>query len=246
MKQLQIAVCDDERFARDTIASAVMSIFQEQQIRTEIQCFASAAELLEYCGTQTPDLLFLDIEMPEMNGLKLGRRMHELSEEVEIIYVSNREDAVFQALKVHPFGFVRKGNFMKDLQDITRAYIAHLNKKWNEKKVVVMTSQGYESFKASDIRYFEGSGTYQRMFVKGKDTPIQIRSRMMNLEKELEEEGFLRIHKGYLVNFQYISRISATEVLMDQKEVLPISRGKGQELKSRFLKLSREHGNMLF
>lgn len=246
MKNIRIAVCDDERFARDTVASAVKSIFEEHKIQTEIQIFFSAMELADYCSTHVFDLIYLDIEMPEMNGIKLGKLLRESSYSTDIIYVSNREDTVFQALKIQPFGFVRKGYFMKDLQDVTSSYISCLNKRQNEKKIVVITSEGYQNIPFSLIRYFEGSGTYQLMYIKNKKVPLQIRSRMVNLEKELEPEGFLRIHKGYLVNFLYISRISATEVIMDQNEMLPISRGKGQKLKSRFLTLARENGDMLF
>lgn len=246
MEKFQIAVCDDERFACDTIASAAKSIFENNKIPMEMHVFLSPAELVDYSVHHVLDLIYLDIEMSEINGIELGRRLRELSTSPDIIYVSNREDMVFQALKVRPFGFVRKRYFMKDLQDVTNAYILQMNKKKNEKKIIVMTGEGYQNIPVSMIRYFEGSGTYQMMYVKGEDAPIQIRSRMMNLEEELEPEGFLRIHKGYLVNYQYIVKINAAEVIMDQKEILPVSRRQGQKLKLRYLELSRENGKMLF
>lgn len=246
MEKFLIAVCDDERFACDTIAGAVKKVFEYNKIPTEIHAFLSPEEFMDYSAHHVPDLIYLDIEMSEINGIMLGRRLRGLPVSPDIIYVSNREDMVFQALKVQPFGFVRKGHFMKDLQDITIAYILQMNKKKNEKKVIVMTGEGYQNVPVSMIRYFEGSGTYQMMHVNGEDASIQIRSRMMNLEQELESEGFLRIHKGYLVNYQYIVKINATEVVLDQNEILPVSRRQGQKLKQRYLELSRENRNMLF
>ncbi len=246
MSKVQIAVCDDESFSRETVEAAVRQIFAEENIETEIHRFEAPKKLADYNKIGEMDLIYLDIEMPEINGIKLGRILKEKSQRTEIIYVSNREDTVFQALRIQPLGFVRKNHFMKDIKDITSMYIRQYQKKQEERKLIVKEGEGFRSISMSTIRYIEGSGTYQYVNVSDQDEPIRIRSRMGTLETELSEEGFLRIHKGYLVNYQYIDRITAAQVILDQGEELPISRGQGSKIKTRFLELSRENGQMLF
>ena len=72
--------------------------------------------------------------------------------------------------------------------------------------------------------------------------PVVVHRKMQDLEEELSSEGFLRIHKGYLVNYDYIRLIGDTCVLLTNGERIPISRRKIQETKQQFLKLMRTQG----
>lgn len=246
MEQIRIAVCDDSRIAVDTASAAAESILREAGLRADTARFTKPAELLRHCEREVVELVLLDIEMPGLDGIELGRALKAREPAPEIIYISNREDKVFAALHIHPFGFVRKGRFMKDMEDVLSSYAAQRKKRRREKKIVVSTPDGQTGVALASIRYFEGSGTYQRMFLDGRDQPIRISSRMKLLEEELAPEGFLRIHKGYMVNHAYIANIRTGEVILDDGTVLPIRRGGTQEIRSAYLALQRENGTMLF
>ena len=246
MKQLKIAICDDERFAVDSVSGALEGLLRELGVRAEVVRFTSPKALLEHCEQEAPALAFLDIEMTGMDGIRLGEALKERFPEVDLIYVSNREDQVFNALRNRPFGFIRKKKFGKDLQDVMTAYLNQLRAQSEEKKLVVTTQQGRINVPVAAITYFEGGGTYQYLHLTGREEPIRVTSRMQKLEEELIPAGFLRIHKGYLVNFSYIERIGVGEVILSTGDCLPISRSKAQKVKSDFLALSREHGAMLF
>lgn len=246
MTQIKIAICDDSRIAVDTAAAAAESILREAGLRADIARFTRPAELMRYCETELVELVLLDIEMPGLDGIQLGHALKAREPAPEIIYISNREDKVFAALHIHPFGFVRKGQFMKDMEDVLGAYAVQRSKRLQGKKIVVVTPDGQTGVALTSIRYFEGSGTYQQMFLTGRDEPIRISSRMKLLEEELAPEGFLRIHKGYLVNYAYIASIRTGEVLLDDGTSLPIRRGGTMEIRSAYLALERENGTMLF
>ena len=121
MEQIKIAVCDDKRIAVDT-AAAAESILREAGLRVEIARFTKPPELLRHCEREMVDLVLLDIEMPGLDGIELGRVLKAQEPALEIIYISNREDKVFAALHIHPFGFVRiyKGYL------VNHAYIASI------------------------------------------------------------------------------------------------------------------------
>lgn len=246
MEEVKIVICDDSRIAVDTIAGAVRSVFDEKQIPIGIRQFTDARELMEFCRTNLADLALLDIEMPGINGIELGKIIRDSKAISEIIYISNREDQVFSALQVHPFGFIRKSHFMKDAEDILGSWADLCKKKQDENQLVVVTEDGYRNIDISEITYFEGSGAYQQMFLNGKDESVRITSRMKILEEQLSETGFLRIHKGFMVNCAYISSIKTGTVIMKNGVSLPISRGKTPEIKSLYLTYCRENGVMLF
>ena len=243
---LKIAYCDDDKTSLNAIAGAVMSILQQQEIPAQAEKYISPLELLDCCQRMQLDLVFLDIEMPGLDGIELGQKLREVTAATEIIYVSHREDCVFNALQVHPFGFVRKSHFLKDIEDVMRSYLTMLDKRRTEKNVVVQTQSGYLRVPISRVLYFEGGGTYQHMFVADRAEPVRVTSRMQKLEEELTPHGFLRVHKGYLVNFDAIDRFSGDELLLTNGISVPISRSKAREVKEKYLQLSRENGVMLF
>lgn len=246
MENIRIALCDDNHLAADTIAASVRSFFADKNLATQIHTFQKPKELLDFCERSAVDLVLLDIEMPELDGIRLGQILKEKDLAPEIIYISNREDQVFSALHVHPFGFVRKSCFLKDLEDILTSYMTLRVQKEDTQKILVTTPSGRCSIELDKIQYFEGDGTYQTIVLADDKPALKIASRMKTLQENLEEQGFLRIHKGYLVNYRYIGSIRTGEVVLKSGKSLPISRGKTQEMRDRYLKLCRENGMMLF
>ena len=82
--------------------------------------------------------------------------------------------------------------------------------------------------------------------MEGHTEPVRITSRMQKLEEELTPHGFLRVHKGYLVNFSAIDRFGGDELVLTSGTSIPISRSKVREVREKYLQLSRENGVMLF
>jgi DNA-binding LytR/AlgR family response regulator len=81
----------------------------------------------------------------------------------------------------------------------------------------------------------EGSGNYQMLYLEGETEPAEVKMTMDLLESLTQPHGFLRIHKGYLVNFNYIQRIETGKLTLDDGKELPISRSKMEEVKRKFL-----------
>lgn len=246
MDPLKVVICDDSCIAVATIVGAVKSVFSMKGMKVETIELTQPKDLPSVCRKSIVDLVLLDIEMPGLDGITLGKTLRENNLAPEIIYISNREDKVFSALQVHPFGFIRKSNFMKDIEDILVSWIEARKKQNENHKIVVVTAEGYKSVEISNIIYFEGSGTYQQMVMEGREEPIRITSRMKILEEQLGQQGFLRIHKGFLVNYSFIGGIRTGEIILKNGKSLPISRGKTSEIKTAYLSYCREMGMMLF
>lgn len=245
MIRWNIAICDDEKVALELLGSSLRGALRTRNVDASIETFSRPRELLLRMQTTSFDLLFLDIEMPGMTGLELAQRLRREGNLIDIIYISNREDLVFDALRTNPRGFIRKNRLIQDVSGVIDTYMAY--KKANEQpKTLIVRERDQVMYLAIDkLQYIEGSGKTQMTHVLGKDAPMELHKSMQELEKELTLQGFLRIHKGYLLNYRFIRRIGDNEVSLTSGEMLPISRRKYQEIRDAYMELMQNDGGVM-
>ena len=235
---IKIALCDNDGKALPVIAGAVDSAFRAQGMRIQICKFKSGSELMAAMEETTFQLILLDIDMPKMDGITVAKKIREqYGSEVEITFVSECEDRVFDALLTQPLGFVRKSNFLNDIAALVRLYQKKCSESQSGKTVEFATKSGLLRLKSSQIRYIEGSRNTQLLYLSAREEPTEIRMTMEKLEEMLESDGFIRIHKGYLVNFQFVQRIHSNQVTLQDGIILPIGRSKMEEVKRKYISL---------
>lgn len=120
--KIKIALCDDDARALPVIAGAAESSFRAQGIQAEIQRFSSGEALLKAMEETHFQLLLLDIEMPGMDGIAIGKALREREDSTKIVYVSEAESRVFESFQVQPLGFVHKSNFLNDIAAVVELY----------------------------------------------------------------------------------------------------------------------------
>ena len=138
---------------------------------------------------------------------------------------------------MQPFGFVRKSNFLNDIAAVVELYIKTAQREEKDDYLEFTTRTGVLALKTKQIRYFEGSRNYQLLYMEKKSEPVEIKMTMEKLEAITEPFGFIRVHKGYLVNYIFIQHISATEVTLSDGTRIPIGRSKTPEVKVKYLSL---------
>lgn len=246
MQKLYIAVCDDDMTAREMISGSLKGIFAQHGVQVQIENYGSADSLEADMSQKVFDLLLLDIDMPGTDGITFAERLRAQNNTVEIIYISNREDRVFDSLRSMPTGFIRKSRFLQDTSEIVALYLKNREGRTKRPKLVLHTQTGMESVQLDQIVYIEGVGKYQSITLKQQPEPIRVRRSMQEMEEELLPYGFLRVHKGYLVNYRCIRRIEENDLLLTTGQLLPISRRKLGEIKEQYLSLMQNENNMLF
>ena len=139
--------------------------------------------------------------MPKISGIDLAKALRKSDKPIDIIFVSNREDKVFDTFAVRPFGFIRKNNFTHDLNDTLRAYIN--TKVISDSQVVLKTANNSvtRTVRVSDIVYIE-SFRYKQYVYTSDGEQIDIHMTMKELESKLEEFDIIRVYQGYLVNLK--------------------------------------------
>ena len=245
MIRWNIAICDDERAALELLGSSVRGALQARNVDASIETFTRPRDLLLRMQKVSFDLLFLDIEMPGMTGLELAQRLRREGNLIDIIYISNREDLVFDALRTNPRGFIRKTRLIQDVSGVIGTYLAYRKADSQPKTLILQDREQTTYIPIDKLQYIEGSGKTQMAHIVGKEQPTELHKSMQELEEELTPQGFLRIHKGYLLNYRFIRRIGDNEVTLTNDEKLPISRRKYQEIRDAYMELMQNDGGVM-
>jgi len=248
MKNLKIAVCDDDKMILQVIENTIKGVFEQRGKAVTTQKFSDLRELARLMPHEDFDLLFLDIDMAgkSPDGIEFGKALRERKYAVEIIYISNREDRVFDSFAVHPFGFIRKNSFLTDISNVIEAYLKYIDNSDVGGTLVLTTDKGRLSLSYNEVVYIECLGKGQYIRIKDREEKVMIRATMDKLAADLEPYGFVRTHKSYIVNCRYIRVIDKNEVSLTTGDVALVSRSRVHELRETYLKYLASHGSNTF
>ena len=248
MDNVNYAICDDEEIILEAVYDRVSTLFKRSGLSAMGAKFHDPVELKDRIlkkSAQALDLVFLDIDMPGLDGIELGKIIKENSPNTEIIFVSNRYEKVFDTFDIHPFGFVRKNNFSTDIGNAIKAYI---NARGSAKSYFVVQQENNSvtrKLPVNDIVYVESMKNHQMINMVNGEV-VDVRMTMDDLEQKLAEHDILRVHKGYLVNLRYITRIEPSGIELSTGVNVSVSRRRISEIKTELLKYLRKTGALIF
>lgn len=226
----RIAICDDEQNQIEYITSIVASWSAHEGHSCEMRTFASAeAFLFEYEEYKVYDILLLDVEMKNINGIELAKRIRKDNNRAEIIFITSHFEFVGEGYEVDALHYLIKPISAEKLtQVLTKA----AEKISVEPPSVVIFCEG-ETVKLyeADIRYVESFLHY--IVIHAKDKEYKIKENISVFENRVSDD-FYRIHRSYLVSLKHITRISRTSVNIGNTE-LPLSRGKYNDINRAFI-----------
>lgn len=226
----RIAICDDEQNQIEYITSIVASWSAHEGHGCEIRTFASAeAFLFEYEEDKAYDILLLDVEMKNINGIELAKRIRKDNNRAEIIFITSHFEFVGEGYEVDALHYLIKPISAEKLTQVLTKAAEKLSV---EPPSVVISCEG-ETVKLyeSDILYVESFLHY--IVIHTKDNEYKIKENISVFENKVSDV-FYRIHRSYLVSLKYITRISRTSVNIGNTE-LPLSRGKYDNINRAFI-----------
>ena len=227
---MKIAVCDDESKILEEITAFIGKEFSF----CKVQSFLDGKEFLT-SSDERPDVLLVDIDMPGMSGMDVASELASEKAQTLIVFVTAHDELVYDSFKYHPFAFVRK----KFLEEELRGVLADCQKEieGRNKRFVFQNASKMVNLAQREILYFEGQANY--LAIHTVDGEYRMRSTMTAVENELENCGFLRIHKGFLVNLEHVRILKTEELELDNGEVLPIGKSYSDSAKKSILRFMR-------
>jgi DNA-binding LytR/AlgR family response regulator len=236
MSEIRVAVCDDEDIYADKIAKITACFFETCNIDFHIEKFSSGGNLLLYNRTAKFDLILLDIDMPDISGIESAEKIRSINEDIPIVFITNLDNFVFEAIKFAPFRFIRKKFLAEEMAEMLAAFRLKFS---NNSVYLDVFDENERNFRlrAIEIVYFESFG--HSIVIHHPKGVFSAKTTMNELEKEYKHLGFLRIHKSFLVNFRYIYEIADGCAVLDDKTKLTISRYRQKDTRNEFLSRTR-------
>ncbi len=244
---MKVIIIDDEARARKSIADLLKFSPQDISLVAEAESVASGFAVIT---THKPDLIFLDINMPDGTGFDLLKKLDNIN--FKIIFITAYEEYAVQAFEFSAIDYILKPvDPTKLFEAINRAHqlveqenislklnalFANLENSASEnKKLILKTSESIYVVNTDDIIRCESDAGYTQFYLLD-DKRIIVSCNLKDYEEMLDGYGFYRIHQSHLINLKYIDHYSKTEggaVVMKDNSELPVARRK----KESFLKL---------
>lgn len=212
MDKINIGICDDELIYVESLKKLIENYFKHTDLDVDIHIFFNGEDFIN--SKIDLDLLFLDIEMKEVDGISVKNILEKLYSKCKIVFVSNYENRMIEAYGANVIAFINK----KNISDIT-VYLERIKKEHFEHKII---SVGTHRIDAFDIIFIKADGSYSNIICKAKKYICCIY--LMDILTRLNNLPFVRVHRSYVVNLHYVRDITNNHIILLTGEKIPVSK----------------------
>lgn len=231
---LRIAICDDDLGFTGSLETLVLEESRSRGLRVDTNVFSDGNTLLKSIQSgERYGLIFIDIEMEQVDGISAARKIRETDRSVLFIYISGYDKYLKELFEVEPFRFLSKPLDKEKF----RRYFNEACQRIEETDIFYQFKFNKEIRKVplKDVVYFESRNRVIHIFFHDGNTTY-FYGKLNNVEKELEDSRryFLRIHQSFLVNYDYITKMNFFNITirMNGKEIeLKISEDRQKEVR---------------
>ncbi len=212
---LKAIIIDDEKNSRQALAKMVETYCQGVKVEAEAENFQQGLEAIR---KHQPGLVFLDLEMPDANGLELFTSLDKI--DFEVIITTGHQEYAVKAFKTAALDYLLKPVDVEELENaVDRVFEkrkeSRVNKNFDifinnfknnsEQQIALASSEGLTFLKVKEIIYCKGDGAYTYFFIQdgGK---LTVSKNLKEFEDLLSDKGFFRIHKSYLINLSHMKK----------------------------------------
>ena len=237
--RIKIAICDDEADGIENIEKMCKAFFEQEEFFVEmpdIRVFSSGKEIT--ASGEEYDILFLDIEMPEQDGISIKEYFESRWKQTRIIFTTNHKERVLEAFGRNVVGFLPKPICNEKFQKVMKKTIEDICGSTLE------IEDGGTAFvrPIRQIKYIEAQDKYTLAVT---ETGEHLMRRTMKFwEDALPSQDFVRIHKSYLVNLEYFEK-KGDEIRLDKGKTVKISRLRKNGVMERYKEFLRRKVNVI-
>ncbi len=224
---MRIAICDDETPMHSLLKRHLDSYARGRNLIVTYFDFMGGKELLAF--PQELDLIFLDYQMKELDGLETARKLRAAHIDTPVIFLTSFPHIVFDTFEVNAYRFLVKP---VDPEKLTAAMDDLLSDQETDQYIVIKDGESTRRINIDDILYAEASD--KTCFVRTTDDGFVYKKTLSEFESLLPEDRFFRSHRAYLVGFRHVVSHTDTTILLDNQEKALISKLKRTPFKKAF------------
>lgn len=245
---IQVVLVDDEHHCTESLSLQLKKLGRDIDILGQ---FTNPFSALEFLKTNPADIVFLDVEMPGMNGFELLNQLPDAS--FEVVFTTAYDEFAIKAFKISAFDYLLKPiaiddlnkcieNWQKNVQKIT--INQHLDKLMEvlsaprsiPNKIALPTGEGLEFVLYRDIVRIESDSNYSILYFQDGRKLVVCRT-LKEMEELLQDFNFIRIHNSHIINPEYLQRFVRQDggyVVMTDGSVISVSRSRKDFFLNRF------------
>lgn len=230
--KITCVIVDDEPMALNLVESYVE---KTPFLVLKKKC-SSAIEAMEFIKDEPVDLLFLDIQMPDLTGIAFSKM---LPKDTRVIFTTAFDQYALEGFKVEALDYLLKPfDYAEFLTAANKANAWFTLKKGKQNTVVseakefLFVKSEYKQLriKLADVLYFEGLKDYIKIYLKDNPKPILTLMSLKSLEQELPETQFMRVHRSFIVSLKNVEVIERSQIIINQQRITV-----SEQYKPRFL-----------
>ena len=228
---INIAVCEDELIFSKKISMEIEKFFEDYEAECSIEVFNSADRLIERIDKVSFNIYFMDIEIGDRDGVRVAEYIRKIDKNAVLIFVTNKNERVYEVFSLDTFGFVRKDHFDADFPQMMDRLSKEVDKYIS--KYIIQGKDKEYLMTINDIIYTERVGG--AIVIRTSDVEIETRYRYFTeLPFSVNEEYFGEIYRGIFINYKYLEGIDTDNVRMTGGFKLPIARRKKKIIKEEY------------
>ncbi|TVZ58748.1 LytTR family two component transcriptional regulator [Flavobacteriaceae bacterium MAR_2010_105] len=243
---IKCLIIDDDPFIQDLLQDKLSQYFPEIKV---LGIASSGKEGIEHINALNPNLIFLDVEMADMTGFEMLSKLETIN--FKTIFITSYNHYAIKAIRFNALDYLLKPFDLEELKEAIRRFkkatikfnnvnnistaLNNLKSKTKSNQILTLkTQQGALQLKLEDIIYVEGDGNYSNIhLIKARKELIS--KTLSALEELLDDKGFFRCHKSYLINKSHIiSSPKRFSISLSNNVIIPISRRKKDSFKEWF------------
>lgn len=233
-----IFICDDDELFLKIMGKEIADWIEKEGENCALKIYSKGGELVSDIEEEA-GLYMLDIDLPDVPGLQLAEQIRQKDSQATIIFVSNYEEMVFEAIHYAPFRFIRKERLGEEVPEALTAW--NKRREHHDSLMEIVTRQGIVYVQAEDIVYMESNRHYLTVYCMNEE--YEVRGKLSDYEKRLNGKGFARANIGYLINCRYIRALRSGKVELTSGKEITIARGRYEDVKHTYMEYVRGKGN---
>ena len=234
---IRVAICDDEKIFLNDYVKMINNIKKLYSYNIEIFKFNSGEELLNFININEIkfNIIFLDIIMGKINGVETAKKIRQIDKITEIIFLTNSKDYALEGYEVKAYNYIVKSSeFMEEkIYESIRDLYSRVND-----FIVINNKSVIERIETKEIVYIESNK--RKIIFNTTECKYEMYEKLDNIYADLKQRGFIKVHRSYIVNREFIKKIEAKDIITTTGEIIPISRSKFDEVKLSFIEYLEE------
>lgn len=215
----KIAICDDAFTDLHYIQQCLHEWANHNHVPISVDSFSSAESFLfHYTDQKDYDIVLLDIEMKEMNGITLAKKIRQSNPTVQIIFISGYSDYICDGYDVEALHYLLKPLDKEKLFSVLNRALKKIEQ--NEKCIFINVNNEMFQIPLYEIYYIDVQSNYITIHAQHD---ITIKKTLKELEKDLNEH-FLRVGRSLIINLRFVRRVTKSSVYLSNNTILPIPR----------------------